>query len=58
MKQAAVATMAASLPKMPRYRFPSGDLLTWLEELGRAGVMRSRPRKSRAKTGINEASST
>lgn len=50
IKQAAVATMAASLPKMPRYRFPSGDLLAWLEELGRAGVMRSRPRTPRTKT--------
>lgn len=50
MKQAAVATMAASLPKMPRYRFPSGDLLAWLDDLGRAGVMRSGPRLSRTRT--------
>ena len=50
MKQAAVATMASSLPKMPHYRFPSGDLLAWLDDLGRAGVMRSRPRTSRTKT--------
>lgn len=49
MKQAAVATMASSLPKMPHYRFPSGDLLAWLDDLGRAGVMRSRPRTSRTK---------
>lgn len=49
MKQAAVATMASSLPKMPRYRFPSGDLLAWLDGLGRAGVMRSQPRTSRTK---------
>jgi len=58
MKQAAVATMAASLPRMPRYRFPSGDLLTWLEELGRAGVMCSRPRTPRTKTRTHAASST
>ena len=49
MKQAAVATMASSLPKMPHYRFPSGDLLAWLDDLGRGGVMRSRPRTSRTK---------
>lgn len=57
MKQAAVATMAASLPKMPRYRFPSGDLLAWLEELGRAGVMRSRSRTTRTKTRNDVSSS-
>lgn len=58
MKQAAVATMAASLPKMPRYRFPSGDLLTWLEDLGRTSVMRSRSRTTRTKTGTPATSST
>jgi len=58
MKQAAVATMAASLPKMPHYRFPSGDLLAWLENLGRAGIMRSRPRASRAKKPPFARSST
>ena len=41
MKQAAIAALATSLPKMPRYRFPSGDLLTWLDSLGRHNVMRS-----------------
>ncbi len=41
MKQAAVSKVTASLPKMPRPRFPSGDLLTWLEGLGRRSVMRS-----------------
>lgn len=41
MKQKAVAALATTLPKMPRYKFPSGDLLTWLDGLGRQTVMRS-----------------
>lgn len=41
MKRAAVSSLTTSLPKMPRARFPSGDLLTWLESLGRGSVMRS-----------------
>jgi site-specific recombinase XerD len=49
MKRAAVATLATSLPKMPRYRFPSGDLLSWLESLGSAGVMRSPHRPTSTK---------
>lgn len=50
MKQAAVAALAPSLPKMPRYRFPSGDLLTWLDSLGRHNVMRSPRRTTPTKT--------
>lgn len=57
MKQAAVSALAAALPKMPRSRFPSGDLLTWLDSLGRAGVMRSPPRTTQAKTRTSGASS-
>lgn len=58
MKQAAVGTIAASLPKMPRYRFPSGDLLGWLENLGQPGIMRSQRRTIRAKTRTRVADST
>jgi integrase/recombinase XerD len=58
MKQAAVAALATSLPKQPRYTFPSGDLLTWLESLGRHRVMRSpiraTPTKTRSST-VNSA---
>jgi site-specific recombinase XerD len=57
MKQAAVAALATSLPKLPRYKFPSGDLLTWLENLGRHRVMRSPSRATTIKTRSFTASS-
>jgi site-specific recombinase XerD len=57
MKQAALSTLARSLPKMPHSRFPSGDLLTWLESLGRAGVMQRPPRTTPAKTRASDVSS-
>ena len=57
MKQAATTALPASLPKMPRYTFPSGDLLTWLESLGRRGVMRSRTQTSPVKSRPSLASS-
>ncbi len=50
MKQAAVAGLATSLPKMRRSRFPTGELLTWLESLGRSRVMHSSPRTTAART--------
>lgn len=57
MKQAAVAGLSSSLPSMPRYKFPSGDLLTWLTSLGRPGVMRSPPRTTSTKTRRHKVSS-
>lgn len=57
MKQSTVSALAMSLPKMPRSRFPSGDLLTWLEGLGRTGVMRSPPRRTPSKTRASGVSS-
>jgi hypothetical protein len=57
MKQAAVAALAMSLPQMPRYTFPSRNLLTWLESLGRHRVMRSPSRPSPTKTRASPASS-
>ena len=58
MKQAAVETIAASLPKMPRYRFPSGDLLAWLENFGRGGIMRSPHQTTSTKTRTHTTRST
>jgi integrase/recombinase XerD len=57
MKQAAVGTIAASLPKMPRYRFPSGDLLGWLENLAQPEIMRSRGRTTRTKARVDTINS-
>ena len=57
MKQGAVAALATSLPKLPRYKFPSGDLLSWLESLGRARVMRSPIRATQIKTRSSTRSS-
>jgi site-specific recombinase XerD len=39
MKQAAVA-LADTLPEINRGSFPTGDLLTWLTNLGRSAIMR------------------
>jgi integrase/recombinase XerD len=58
MKQTAISALATSLPKMPRSKFPSGDLLTWLENLGRARVMRSESRTTPASTRTYRANST
>ncbi|MEQ1735910.1 MAG: tyrosine-type recombinase/integrase [Rhodoglobus sp.] len=57
MKQAAVSALESSLPKTPRYRFPSGGLLTWLTSLGSPGVMRSQPPTTRTRTRRFNASS-
>lgn len=57
MKQAAVAALATPLPKQPRYRFPSGGILTWLENLGRHRVMRSPTRTTPANTRTSTVSS-
>jgi integrase/recombinase XerD len=57
MKQAAIAALATSIPKMPRFSFPSGDLLSWLEDLGRPRVMRSPRRSTPTKTKPSVVSS-
>jgi site-specific recombinase XerD len=57
MKQAAVASLTAALPAMPRFKYPRGKLLSWLEQLGARRVMQSARRETATKSRTQEANS-